>query len=47
MSSQDSEQYLEFKKDTGAHALLAGFSFLVVLPAGILIARYIRTFINR
>ncbi|KAH8985762.1 hypothetical protein EDB86DRAFT_2321998 [Lactarius hatsudake] len=37
----------EFKHNTSAHGLLAGISFLVVLPAGVLIARYTRTFTNR
>ncbi|KAH9029949.1 hypothetical protein EDB85DRAFT_1866835 [Lactarius pseudohatsudake] len=37
----------EFKHNASAHGLLAGISFLVVLPAGVLIARYTRTFTNR
>ena len=41
------QQYAEFKKDASAHGLLAGLSFLVILPTGILTARYLRTFTNR
>ncbi|KAH9036676.1 hypothetical protein EDB84DRAFT_1269003 [Lactarius hengduanensis] len=37
----------EFKHNASVHGLLAGISFLVVLPAGVLIARYTRTFTNR
>ncbi|KAF8268746.1 hypothetical protein EI94DRAFT_1660737 [Lactarius quietus] len=37
----------EFKKDTSIHGLLASISFLVVLPIGVLVARYTRTFTNR
>jgi hypothetical protein len=40
-------QFLEFKKDASTHGLLAGLTFLVFLPAGVLIARYMRTFTNR
>jgi len=49
MSRQDSpeEQFLEFKKHANSHSLLASLSFLVILPAGVLIARYLRTFTNR
>ena len=41
------QKLLEFKKDVTVHGLLAGISFLVVLPAGVLVARYLRTFTNR
>ena len=49
MSSQGppDNQFIEFKKNASAHGLLAGFAFLVVLPVGVLIARYTRTFTNR
>ena len=49
MSSHASEEqkFSEFKKDVSVHGLLAGISFLVVLPAGVLVARYLRTFTNR
>ena len=43
----DQQQFEDFKKDASVHGLLAGLSFLVVLPAGVLIARYMRTFNNR
>ena len=39
--------FSEFKKDASVHGLLASISFLVVLPAGVLIARYLRTFTHR
>ena len=41
------QQSAQFKKDASAHGLLAGLSFVVILPAGILVARYLRTFTNR
>jgi len=41
------QKFAEFKKDASVHGLLAGLSFLVILPAGVLIARYLRTFTNR
>jgi hypothetical protein len=50
MSSHDpspEQQFTEFKKDASAHGLLAGLSFMVILPTGILVARYLRTFTNR
>lgn len=50
MSSHDAspeQQFADFKKDASAHGLLAGLSFMVILPTGILVARYLRTFTNR
>jgi len=49
MSSQGSanQAFTDFKHNASAHGLLAGISFMVVLPTGILIARYMRTFNNR
>lgn len=50
MSNHDvfpEQQFAEFKKDASAHGLLAGLSFMVILPTGILLARYLRTFTNR
>jgi len=50
MSSYDDSpehRFAEFKKGASAHGLLAGLSFMVILPIGILVARYLRTFTNR
>ena len=37
----------EYEKKVRNHALLAGIAFLVVVPIGVLIPRYLRTFTNR
>lgn len=48
MSSDPLEkEFQQFKKDSTIHGLLMGLSFLVILPAGTLIARYLRTFTRR
>ena len=41
------QQSAQFKKDASVHGLLMGISFLVILPTGVLVARYLRTFTNR
>lgn len=47
MSSQSSADISEFKKNASVHGLLESIAFLVILPVGVLIARYLRTFTNR
>ncbi|KAN0107376.1 hypothetical protein V8E52_010207 [Russula decolorans] len=37
----------EYEKKVRTHALLMGIAFLVIIPIGVLIARYLRTFTNR
>jgi len=37
----------DYEKKVRTHALLMGIAFLVVIPTGVLIARYLRTFTNR
>ena len=37
----------EYEKKVRTHALLMGIAFLVIIPMGVLIARYLRTFTNR
>ncbi|KAI0271084.1 hypothetical protein BGY98DRAFT_937179 [Russula aff. rugulosa BPL654] len=37
----------DYEKNVRTHALLMGIAFLVVIPIGVLIARYLRTFTNR
>ena len=37
----------EYEKKVRTHALLMGIAFLVIIPTGVLIARYLRTFTNR
>jgi hypothetical protein len=37
----------EYEKKVRSHALLVAIAFLVVLPLGVLIPRYLRTFTNR
>ncbi|KAI0291150.1 hypothetical protein BC826DRAFT_1023950 [Russula brevipes] len=39
--------YTEYRDHIRNHALLAGIAFLVVIPLGVLIPRYLRTFTNR
>jgi hypothetical protein len=37
----------EYEKKVRNHALLVGIAFLVIVPLGVLIPRYLRTFTNR
>jgi hypothetical protein len=37
----------DYRDHVRNHALLAGIAFLVVIPLGVLIPRYLRTFTNR
>jgi len=37
----------EYEKNVRTHALLVGIAFLVILPIGALVPRYLRTFTNR
>jgi hypothetical protein len=37
----------EYETKVRNHALLAGIAFLVIVPIGVLIPRYLRTFTNR
>ena len=41
------EKLKQHEKDANIHSILMGLSFLVIIPAGTLIARYMRTFTNR
>jgi hypothetical protein len=37
----------DYDKKVRTHALLMGIAFLVIVPTGVLFARYLRTFTNR
>ncbi len=37
----------DYEKKVRDHALLAGIAFLVLIPVGVLIPRYLRAFTNR